>query len=153
MRKKPKKRPRTEIIPELPCGRFLHVLPRFASWFLLLELIVISVSAPLHAAGPADSHDRPYALIFGTVWGPDNRPVYGVRVRVRRSTDNKPKWELFSDHNGEFAVRVPAGKCDYVVWADLKGFKSSNGGHLQAVTEVTVHIENDERADIGLHLK
>src|SRR5262249_33568933 len=102
---------------------------------------------------PSDGHDNPYALIFGTVWGPDNRPVYGVRVRVRRSSDKKSKWELFSDHNGEFAVRLPAGKCDYVGWADLKGFKSNDGRHLQVGTEVTVHIDNDERADIGLHLK
>ena len=41
---------------------------------------------------------------------------------------------------------------DYVVWADLKGYKAHNGRKLQAGPEVTVHIENDERADIGLHL-
>jgi hypothetical protein len=27
-----------------------------------------------------------------------------------------------------------------------------NGKHLKAGTEVTVHIENDERSDTGLHL-
>jgi len=65
---------------------------------------------------------KPYALIFGTVWGPDDRPVYGVRVKIRRADQKKPKWELFSDHRGEFAQRLPAGKADYIVWVDLKGF-------------------------------
>ena len=78
--------------------------------------------------------------------------MYGVRVKVRRTQDKKAKWELYSDHNGEVAFRVPAGQADYVVWTDLKGFKSSSGKPLRPGTEVTVHIQNDERADIGLHL-
>jgi hypothetical protein len=96
---------------------------------------------------------KPYALIFGTVWGPDDRPVYGVHVKIRRADQKKPKWELFSDHRGEFAQRLPAGKADYIVWADLKGFKSLDGKQLRPGDEVTVHIEADERADIGVHLK
>ncbi|HTE90852.1 MAG TPA: hypothetical protein VK639_17970, partial [Terriglobales bacterium] len=74
--------------------------------------------------------EKPYALIFGTVWGPDNHPRYGVRVKIRR-VDEKPRWEFYSDHNGEFAQRVPAGKADYVVWADLKGYKYNNDKKLQ----------------------
>ena len=48
---------------------------------------------------------------------------------------------------------MPAGKADYIVWADLKGYKLPDGRHLQPGSEATVHLENDERADIGLHLK
>jgi len=96
-------------------------------------------------------HEPPYALIFGTVWGPDSRPVYGVKVRIRRESDKKARWEVSSDHNGEFAQRVPVGKEDYVVWADLKGVASAAGKPLHA-EEVKVHIDNDERADIGVHL-
>ena len=98
-------------------------------------------------------HEKPYALIFGTVWGPDDRPVYGVKVNVRRAREKKIRWELYSDHNGEFAVRLPAGRQDYVVAADTKGVKPLSGKQLQAVKEAHVHIENDERSDIGLHLK
>jgi hypothetical protein len=105
------------------------------------------------APGAEKKSEKPYALIFGTVWGPDNHPVYGVRVKIRRADDKKPRWELYSNHNGEFAQRVPAGKADYLVWADLKGYKPSDNKQLQMGTEVTVHIENDERADIGLHLR
>jgi hypothetical protein len=112
----------------------------------------------VNAAGMGRGNDphAPYALIFGTVWGPDDYPVYGVKVKIRRADQKKAKWELISNHNGEFAQRVPAGKADYVVWVeskDLKGFKSRSGNRLQAGTEVTVQIAGDERQDIGVHLK
>ena len=96
--------------------------------------------------------EKPYAVIVGTVWGPDDHPVYGVKVKIRRAKDKKFKWETYSDHNGEFEWRFPAGECDYVITADLKGFKTSNGKPLKLVQDVTVHIYNDERADTGLHL-
>ena len=91
-------------------------------------------------------------MIIGTVWGPDDRPVYGVPVKIRRAQDKKAKWELSSDHAGEFAQRVPAGKTDYVVWADLKGVKFTDGQAMHLAQEVTIHVEYDERVDIGLHL-
>jgi hypothetical protein len=108
-----------------------------------------------HAEGllsAARKHEQPYALIFGTVWGPDNRPVYGVKVKIRRENEKKARWEQYSDHNGEFAQRVPVGPQDYVVWADLKGYKSLQGNQLHP-DEVKVHVDGDERADTGLHLK
>jgi len=76
-----------------------------------------------------------------------------VKVKIRRADQKKAKWELYSDHNGEFAQRLPPGQADYLVWADVKGYKSPVNRPLQAGQEVKVHIENDERADIGLHLK
>lgn len=106
---------------------------------------------PMFAGEKEHSQKRP-ALIFGTVFDPDGRAVYGVRVKIRRVEEKKARWEVYSDHSGEFAQRLPPGKQDYVVWADLKDHKLLNGKHLKAGTEVTVHIENDERADIGLHL-
>lgn len=113
--------------------------------FLCLSLGVVQAAEP--------KHETPYALIFGTVWGPDNHPVYGVNVKIRRADQKKAHWELHSDHHGEFAQRVPAGKADYIVWADLKGYKAPDGKKLQAGPESTVHVENDERVDTGLHLK
>ena len=100
----------------------------------------------------AGGEEKPYALIFGTVWGPDNQPLYGVKVKIRRADEKKPHWEVYSNHTGEFAQRVPAGKADYIVTADVKGFKLPSGKRLQPGQDVTVHIENDERADIGVHL-
>ena len=98
------------------------------------------------------SKDKPYALIAGTVWGPDDRPVYGVAVKIRRAKDKKPKWEVYSDHHGEFAQRVPPGEADYILSADLKNIKPADGKPLRLLQEVTVHIFGEERQDTGLHL-
>jgi hypothetical protein len=105
------------------------------------------------AAAQPQKSEKAYALIFGTVWGPDNLPLYGVPVKIRRATDKpkKARWELYSDHHGEFAQRVPAGESDYIVWTDLKGYKPADGKPLHA-PPVTVHVYNDEREDTGLHL-
>jgi hypothetical protein len=87
-----------------------------------------------------------YALIFGTVWSPDNRPVGGIPIKIRRATDKKAKWELVSDSHGEFAQRVPPGKMDYIIQADIKTPKG------QPKPEITVQIEDNERKTVGLHL-
>jgi hypothetical protein len=124
-----------------------------------LLILVCLNPALLPTYAPASQKPDPrknYALIFGTVWGPDNRPIYGVKVKIRRAPDKHAKWELMSDHEGEFAQRVPVGKADYVVWVDakdLKGFRLADGRQLQPDTEVTVQITYDERQDIGVHLK
>ena len=104
-------------------------------------------------ASGSQGHEKPYALIFGTVWGPNDIPLFGVRVKLRRDGDKKPKWEQYSNHQGEFAFRVPAGKATYYLMPDLKGYKLPNGNKLQAPEEVKVEVENDERVDTGLHLK
>lgn len=140
----PKRRPPAVSTSSFPAGRF--------SLFLCLVLPLVLRSTMLGAGDQPDPH-KPYALIFGTVWGPDNRPVYGVKVKIRRADQKKAKWELYSNHTGEFAQRLPAGQADYVVWADTKEAKLLNGKKLHPGPEVTVHIQADERADIGLHLK
>jgi hypothetical protein len=128
------------------------------SFFLLLLFVFSAVSPRLSPVANAASGPKklkptdPYALIFGTVWGPDDHPAYGVKVLIRRASDKKPSWELYSDHRGEFAQRVAAGKNDYVVGANLKGVKTQDGHPVHLTEEVPVHIEYDERVDIGLHL-
>ena len=96
---------------------------------------------------------KDYALIFGTVWGPDDHPVSGVKVKIRKAGEKKVRWKLYSNRRGEFEQNVPASKQAYVVWADLKGYKSPEGKHLRPGPEVTVEIESNERADVGLHLQ
>jgi len=137
---------------------------RFHLSSLLFLILIFFLAAPCRftvpsvVASPASPQSHKpklsdhYALIFGTVWGPDNRPIYGVKVRIRRAADKKPKWELVSDHSGEFAQRVPVGAADYVVWADLKGVKTKDGETLRLAQPVSVHVEYDERVDMSLHL-
>jgi len=107
---------------------------------LLLWLPALAAPAAC-AAAPG-----PYALIFGTLWGPGEHPVYGVRLKLRRASENKFRWEAVSDHRGEFAIRVPAVKADYILVPDVKR------PHGKPLPETSIHIEGDERVDIGVHL-
>ncbi len=125
-------------------------MPRPAGWrWAALVLLLVFATTGFAAASPlpGKKKEKPYALIFGTVFGPDARAVGGVKVKIRRSDQKKAKWELYSDSRGEFAQRVPAGQADYLVWAELPDSKG------QPRQEVTVHVLNDERVDISLHLK
>jgi hypothetical protein len=122
------------ITPERPDCRC-----RFVTIGLALLVAVPALLAAEKRSG------KPYALIFGTVYTSDNRPAYGVRVKIRRSDQTKAQWELYSDHQGEFAQRVPAGTADYIVWAE------PSGKHVPK-PEAKVHVQNDERVDVGLHL-
>src|SRR5438876_5210644 len=56
----------------------------------------------LPAAASAQKKPERYGLIFGTVYGPDDRPLYGVPVKIRPAGQKKAKWEVISDHRGEF---------------------------------------------------
>jgi len=125
---------------------------RSALAIFLLAFLLLTVSPQAGLLASSKPQGKPYALIAGTVWGPDDHPVHGVIVKIRRAKDKKPKWQLVSDHLGEFAQRVPTGDRDYIISADPKGFKTADGKPLRLVKEVTVHIYNDEREDTGLHL-
>ena len=128
-------------------GRRLALIARIT--FLLFAGCGILLSAALgspQSTSQKSSAAQDYALIFGTVWGPDDRPVGGVPIKIRRATDKKPKWELISDNNGEFAQRVPVGTMEYIIQADIKTPKG------QPKPEITVQIDNNERKNVGLHL-
>jgi hypothetical protein len=142
---KRKKKPKTAIS--------LSGISTFVPRALVLACLTafLTINNPLH--GREQSKPPDYALIFGTVWGPDDRPVYGVEVKIRVAGEKKARWKVISNHLGEFEQRVPVGKEDYVLWTDLKGYKNPAYKHLQPGPEVTVHIEKDERVDTGLHLK
>ena len=116
---------------------------RRAAAFLVMACMLAALCLP--AAADSKQHERePYAVLFGTLYGPDERPAYGVKIKIRRADQKKPKWELISNHQGEFAQRVPAGKADYIITADVK---------QNPKPELTVHVDNDERKDFVLHMK
>lgn len=102
--------------------------------------------------------EKPYALIFGTAYGPNDRPLYGVKVTIRPEKKKHPSWDLMSDHRGEFAQRVPAGTNDYVVRGEAEYALVGDEGKPQLSKkvrlkgEIRVHIDNEERRDISLHL-
>jgi hypothetical protein len=115
---------------------------------LLLLLSAAPLAIARNATPPQSSNPskNDYALIYGTVWGPDDHSVAGVPIKIRRAIDKKPKWELTSDRNGEFAQRVPAGGQDYIIEADIKMPKG------QPKPQVKTHIEDNERQDVSIHL-
>ena len=126
--------------------------------FLLAALFVLSL-APASLQPTASADQKPYALIFGTVFTANGRLAYGVPVKVRRADKKKSFMESMSDHSGEFAFRVPPGPADYIVWADIKQPKKKAtpdpigvNAQANAGIEVKVHVEADERVDISLHL-
>ena len=108
----------------------------------VLAAVWVCACLPAAARNPRDD----YALIFVTVFGPDNHAVQGVRVKVRRADKKKAQWEQYSDSHGEAGFRVPVGTTDYLVWADLKDRQ------LAEKTAVKVHVEGNERQDAFLHL-
>lgn len=102
--------------------------------------------------------EKPYALIFGTAYGPDDRPLYGVKITVRRREKKHPNWALISDHRGEFAQRVPPGPGDYTIQGEAEYAPAGEDGRPQLSRkmklkgEIRVHVDNEERRDISLHL-
>jgi hypothetical protein len=111
-------------------------------------LAVLLVAPALFAFAPSsDKHSgEPYALIYATVWDSQSRTAYGVKVQLRRAGDKKVIAEQISNHSGEAAFRVPAGKRDYLLTADVKASKG------KTKPEATAHVENDERVEVSLHL-
>jgi hypothetical protein len=115
----------------------------------LLSCLLLAVFIPAGAQEGKRSTGRAaesYALIFGTVWNQNQQALAGVPIRVRPADEKKARWRLVSDSRGEFAQRVPPGKREYIVWADVKIPKG------QDPPQVRVEIQNEERVDISLHL-
>ena len=104
-----------------------------------------------------DKKKDSYGLIFGTAYGPDDRPLYGVRVIIHPAGKKHPSWQLMSDHRGEFAQRVPPGPGDYEVTGAIDLIPVEDGKpqkskrkHLKG--EAKVHVDDQERHDFNLHL-
>ena len=102
--------------------------------------------------------EKSYGLIFGTAYGPDDRPLYGVKVNIQRQGKKHGSWNLVSDHRGEFAQRVPVEAADYVIKGQAEYAPIGPDGKPQMSKkkklkgEAKVHIEGEIRQDVGLHL-
>jgi hypothetical protein len=98
---------------------------------------------------------KDYGLLFGTAFGPDDRPMYGVRVTIHPVGKKHPSYDQQSDHRGEFAQRLPLGPCDYLVTGEveitIENGKAQKKKHLKG--ETTVHLDGQERRDFSLHMK
>src|SRR5215470_16767004 len=90
---------------------------------LALVLLFSSFASP---AGDKDLKKH-YGLIFGTAYGPDDHSLYGAKIEIHPAGKKHPAWELFSDHRGEFAQRVPPGPMDYVITGEVEYTPIVNG--------------------------
>ena len=120
-----------------------------ALWLTLLGIGSLACAA-------FDGKQKDYGLLFGTAFGPDERPMYGVKVTIRPVGKKHPTYDLLSDHRGEFAQRLPPGPCDYLVTGEVEITPIENGKaqkkkHLKG--EATVHLDGQERRDFSLHMK
>lgn len=130
------------------------VITKRLAYLLAAVLGVAFLFSPVAAK---DDHTKPYGLIFGTAYGPDDRPMYGVRVTIHLAGHRSPHWELMSDHRGEFAQRVPPGPSDYEITGEavivpIVDGKPKASKKKQLKGSAKVHLDKDERQDIGLHL-
>ncbi|HEY8716288.1 MAG TPA: carboxypeptidase-like regulatory domain-containing protein [Candidatus Acidoferrum sp.] len=86
-------------------------------------------SSSAHKSKPSHANDL---LIRGTVFNEHALALQGAKLRVRRSSEKKSRWQTYSNFRGEYAIRVPQGS-DYEVEVESKGYaKQSQAIHGQA---------------------
>jgi len=107
------------------------------------------------AYAACDGKQKDYGLLFGTAYGPNDLPIFGVRITIHPVGKKHPSYDQQSDHRGEFAQRLPPGPCDYLVTGDIEvpieNGKAKKKKHLKG--ETTVHLDGQERRDFSLHMK
>ena len=107
--------------------------------------LVFALAAALGAQGAEKKRSKtaPQAVLFGSVFQENGFLVRGARVVVWNAERPKERKETTSDVQGEFSVRVPAGKGKYSIEVSAPGFASE---------QKTVEIVGDERIDLTFRL-
>lgn len=105
----------------------------------------------------SQNKDKPYGVLFGTAYGPDDHAMYGVRVTIHPEGHKKPSYELMSDHRGEFAQRVPPGPGDYVITGEVEIYpvvdgKPQKSKKKRLTGQAKVHLGGEEQQDFSLHM-
>jgi hypothetical protein len=77
-------------------------------------------------------------LIRGTVFNDKGLSFPGARLRIRRSTEKKFRWESYTNSRGDFAIRVPQGS-DYEIVVRSKRFNEQT---RTVDTKTSAHEEN-----------
>ena len=89
-----------------------------------------------------------FALLVGTCFSEKGFSMRGVSIEAEiqaPSTQNsKKKWNAVTDSRGEFALRLPAGKIQFLVRANKDGYKP---------LEKIVLFSNDERQNIRFNME
>jgi len=83
------------------------------------------------------------AIIAGTVFESSGLLLRGAKVEAASADGGRVLGRAVSDSRGEFAIRVPAGRADYIVAAEARGFERG---------EKKVEVYGDEKVRISLIL-
>ena len=118
---------------------------------VLVAILLFSLHSSSLAADKDKDLKKHFGLIFGTAYGPDDRPLYGAKIEIHPVGQKHPHWELISDHRGEFAQRVPPGPGDYLITGEAM-IEGQDNKKRKFKAEKTIHIQAEERQDVGLHL-
>jgi hypothetical protein len=104
--------------------------------FLLAPGAVPGVAARDEKQGDSHAHDF---VIFASVFTEQGFALPGAKVRVRRTEEQKFRWEAVSDRRGELGVRVQQG-AEYELTIEARGFKpqarkiDARGGNREDLT-------------------
>jgi len=118
--------------------------PRALGRYGLVVAAVALLSGALVLDAASKKKDRATAAILaGTVFQSSGRSLPGARVEAVAQDDAKIKSSAWTDVQGDFAIRVPAGRRSYIVTATAKGFQR---------TQKTVEVYEDEKVRTNLIL-
>jgi hypothetical protein len=101
-----------------------HPVTRGILAFAMMALVLAPGAVPRVAAGDeeqGDTHAHDF-VIFATVFTEQGFALPGAKVRVRRTDEQKIRWEAISDRRGELGVRVKQG-AEYELTIEAHGFK------------------------------
>jgi hypothetical protein len=90
----------------------------------MLVCVLAPATVPGMAAGDEkqnNSHAHDF-VIFANVYTERGFALPGAKVRVRRSDEQKFRWEAISDTRGELGIRVKQG-AEYELAIEARGFK------------------------------
>jgi hypothetical protein len=116
---------------------------------LIVVRLVILAWVVLLGAGAASAADskkkdrEAVAIVAGTVFQSSGHLLRGAKVEAVAQDPAAKKISTVTDAQGDFAMRVPAGRGTYVVTATAKGFQAA---------QKTVEVYEDERVRTNLIL-
>ena len=112
-------------------------------WAAGMVGVLLAALAGGQAAEKKKSRIAPEAILFGSVFQDSGFSLRGARVVVTNAERPKDRRETTTDVQGEFSVRVPAGKGRYTVEVSAPGFGPQTK---------TVEVAGDERIDMTFRL-
>jgi hypothetical protein len=118
----------------------LSAVARYAP---VVGMLVLLAGAALLDAASKKKDREAGAILAGTVFQASGHSLPGAKVVAVAQDDAKIKSSTVTDAQGDFAMRVPAGRGTYIVTASAKGFQPA---------QKTVEVYEGERVRTNLIL-